>query len=117
MNILIFESSNFCNLYSKEETMEEQKQPLKLSQEEKYNIAKKRVNEIRGYYGHLAIYIIVNITLVLIWYFTDRGSYMWFFWPLGAWGVGIILQTLSIFVFRRGNWEQRKINEIMDKIE
>jgi hypothetical protein len=97
--------------------MEEQKQSLKLSEEERYKIAQKRVNEIRGYYGHLTVYVIVNITLFLIWFFTNRGSYMWFLWPLGAWGVAIILQTLNIFVFSKGNWEQRKIKEIMDKIE
>jgi hypothetical protein len=96
--------------------MEEQKQPLKMNEEEKYNFAKKRLNEIRGYYVSLAIYIIVNIALFLIWFFNGRG-YPWFFWPLGGWGIAIILHTLNVFVFGRGNWQQRKIKEIMDKME
>jgi hypothetical protein len=97
--------------------MEEQNQSLKMSNEEKYNIAKKRVNEIREYYISLAIYIIVNTALFLIWFFTDRRSYPWFFWPLGGWGIAIILHTLRVFVFGKRDWEQRKIQEIMDKIE
>jgi hypothetical protein len=96
--------------------VEEQKQSLKISEEEKYNLAKKRVNEIRGFYVSLTIYIIVNITLFLIWFFNGRG-YPWFFWPLGGWGIGIILHMLNVFVFGKGNWEQRKIKEIMDKME
>jgi hypothetical protein len=96
--------------------MEELKESLKMSEEEKYNFAKKRVHEIRGYFVSLAIYIIVNIALFLIWFFNGRG-YPWFFWPLGGWGIGIVLQTLNIFVFGRGNWQQRKIKEIMDKME
>jgi hypothetical protein len=96
--------------------MEEQKQSLKMTEEEKYNIAKKRVNEIRGYFVSLAIYIIVNMALFLIWFFNGRG-FPWFFWPLGGWGIGIIIQTLNVFVFGKGDWQQRKIKEIMDKME
>jgi hypothetical protein len=96
--------------------MEEQNQSFKMTEEEKYNFAKKRVKEIRDYYVTLAIYIIVNLTLFLIWYFRGKG-YPWFFWPLGGWGIAIILHTLRLFVFGKGDWEQRKIKEITDKME
>ncbi len=96
--------------------MEDQTQSLKMTEEEKYRFAKKRVNEIRGYYVSLIIYIIVNIALFLIWLFNGRG-YPWFFWPMGGWGIAMIFQTLNVFVFAKGNWEQRKIKEIIDKME
>jgi len=33
---------------------------------EKYEKAKKRVEEIKGFYSHLIVYICVNIVLVII---------------------------------------------------
>ena len=45
----------------------------KLSEEQIYEEAKKRVEAKRGFYSHLAAYVIVNIMLVLIWWFAAGG--------------------------------------------
>ena len=39
-----------------------------MSEEEIYKIARKRVEEKKGFLVHLAVYIIVNIGLVLLWW-------------------------------------------------
>ena len=38
-----------------------------MSEEEIYRQARKRVEEKKGFYVHFAVYIIVNIILVIIW--------------------------------------------------
>ena len=38
-----------------------------MSEEQIYELAKKRVEEKKGFFTHLIVYIIVNIMLVCIW--------------------------------------------------
>ncbi len=42
-----------------------------------------------GFRWHLAIYIIVNLGLVAIWYFTDAG-FPWPLFPILFWGLGVL---------------------------
>ena len=70
-----------------------------LSEEQIYEQAKKRVEEKKGFFIHLTVYIIVNIMLVLIWAFATGGGFPWFIFALGGWGIGILLHFLGVFVF------------------
>jgi len=89
----------------------------KLSEEEIYQQAKKRVEEKKGFFTHLAVYIIVNIMLVLIWAFPSGGGYPWFIWPLGGWGIGLLFHFLGVFVFsKRTSWEKREIEKEVEKL-
>ena len=72
-----------------------------LSEEEIYEQAKKRVEEKKGFFLHIAVYIGVNIMLVFIWAFASGGGYPWFLWPLVCWGVFVLLDYLRVFVFER----------------
>ena len=72
-----------------------------MSEEQIYEQAKKRVEEKRGFFVHLTVYILVNIMLVLIWRFANGGGFPWFIFPLGGWGIGIIIHFLNVFVFGR----------------
>jgi hypothetical protein len=72
-----------------------------MSEEEIYEQAKKRVEEKKEFFVHFAVYIIVNIMLVLIWAFAAGRGYPWFLWPLGGWGIGILFHFLEVFVFGR----------------
>ena len=56
--------------------------PVKLTDEQIYEEAKKRVEEKRGFYTHFTVYIAVNILLVLIWAFPSGGGFPWFLFPL-----------------------------------
>jgi len=73
----------------------------KLTEEQVYEEARKRVKEKKDFYIHFATYIAVNILLVIIWALTDLGGYPWFVWPLGCWGVFVLLHYLRVFVFER----------------
>jgi hypothetical protein len=72
---------------------------MKMTEEQIYEEARKRVQEKRGFYSHLAAYVIVNIFLFLLWYFSGRG-FPWFVFPLGGWGIGLIFHFLGVFVFQ-----------------
>lgn len=92
-----------------------------LSQEEayaqSYKRAKQRVEEVRGFFGHLAAYLAVNTFLFLLNMITSPDS-LWFYWPLMGWGIAVAMHFVSTFgpsslLGRR--WEERKIREYMEK--
>jgi fatty acid desaturase len=76
---------------------------MKMTEEQIYEAARKRVEEKRGFYTHFTVYAIVNLVLFLIWFFTGRG-FPWFVFPLGGWGIGIVFHFLGVFIFEgKGN--------------
>jgi hypothetical protein len=89
--------------------------PIQLTETQIYEEAKRRVEEKRGFYNHLAIYIAVNIMLVLIWAFAADGGFPWFLFPLGGWGIGIICHFLGVFVFG-GKMDRTAIEKEAEKI-
>jgi 2TM domain-containing protein len=87
--------------------------------DEKYEKAKKRVEEIKGFYSHLIVYICVNIVLVIINLVTSPGA-IWFYWPLLGWGIGLFFHAMGVFVFSKfpgKQWEERKIKEVMKEMD
>jgi hypothetical protein len=85
-------------------------------QDERYARARKRVEELKGFYVHLLIYLAVNTGLFLIDLF-DGGGW-WFFWPLFGWGIGVTAHAVGVFagegVFGQ-EWEARKIREMVER--
>ena len=72
-----------------------------MSEDQIYEQAKKRVEEKKGFFIHLTVYIVVNIVLVLIWVFAIGGGFPWFIFVLGGWGIGLLFHFLGIFVFEK----------------
>ena len=87
-----------------------------MSEEQIYEQAKKRIEAKRGFYGHLTAYVVVNIILVLVWAFAAGGGYPWFLWPLGGWGIFVLLNFLQVFVFPRKG-DKAAIEKEADKIK
>jgi sensor histidine kinase YesM len=81
----------------------------------KYMRAKKRVEELKEFYGSLIAYVFVMPFLVYINYRTSWG-FQWFWFPLFGWGLGLTIHALKTFGYG-ANWEERKIREIMEKEE
>lgn len=100
------------------------------TQEQNYIRAKKRVKEIKGFYIHLSVYIIINIFIsgVIIYGLMESGDSFsdaltnfgvystWCFW-----GIGMFFHWLGVFGFKSlgfgKDWEERKIREMMEKEE
>ena len=84
---------------------------------EKYFQAKKQVRKIKDFYRHLTVYSLVIISLATINLSTSP-QYLWFFWPLFWWGIGLVFHGMKVFIympFLGTNWEQKKINSLMEK--
>ena len=85
------------------------------TQETKYQKAKERVEEIKGFYTHLIVYVLVNLMLFTIDMMTSPDG-IWFIWPLMGWGVAIVLHAARVFFGTLGsNWEDEKIAELMNE--
>jgi hypothetical protein len=85
-------------------------------QQQRYERARKRVEALKGFYTHAAVYVLVNTGLFVINLLA--GGSWWFFWPLIGWGIGLAVHALN--VFGSGNmlgrdWEERKTREFMDE--
>lgn len=83
------------------------------SQDKAYDRAKKRVKEIKGFYGNLISYCAVIPFLIFVNFYTQN-NYYWFWWPLLGWGVGLASHAFQVFGIGT-SWQEKKIREIMDK--
>ncbi len=84
-----------------------------INKEEAYYKAKKRVEEIKGFYGNIISYCVVIPFLIFINYRTSW-NFQWFWFPMLGWGMGIVFHAFGVFGYGK-NWEERKIQEILDK--
>lgn len=92
------------------------------TKEERYQLAVKRVKQIKGFYTHALIYILVNLVFVYINFQNLDDGESYFQWrnfiTFSFWGIGLLAHGASVFlpnlIFGR-NWESNKIKEFMDK--
>ena len=100
--------------YTNEEEMSD------FRKEEAYLRAKKKVDSLIGFYWHLAVYIVVNIFLILLIGFNSDQGFSGF-GPYSTalfWGIGLFFHFIGVFgpdFFFGKDWEKRKLKEYMDK--
>jgi uncharacterized membrane protein YecN with MAPEG domain len=86
--------------------------------DERYEKAKKRVEELKKFYGNLVTYVAINIVLIIINLLTSPGK-LWFYWVTIFWGIALLLHASRVFILRGKflgeEWEERKIKELMEK--
>jgi hypothetical protein len=87
--------------------------------------AKKRLDELKGFYIHLAVYIGVNAFIMVniaVRSYGDSDT----FWNFGTfvtplfWGIGLLFHAVHTFNFNPflgKDWEQKKIQKYMDEDE
>ncbi|MGH1518577.1 2TM domain-containing protein [Chryseobacterium sp. JK1] len=87
-----------------------------------YQIAKKQVEQLRGFYIHVFIYLGVNLIIVYYNYtnLEPGESYFQFknFFTATFWGMGILAHAASVFLPRTRpikKWEEKKIKDLMDQ--
>ncbi len=103
----------------------------KISNYYKYERAEKRLKQIKGFYVHLFWYLIVNMgfTTAIIYGKIWRPGYSFSLESLTAhlelgyfsiwfwWGIGMFFHWYGVFgknLFFSKEWEQRKIQELMN---
>jgi len=45
---------------------------------------------------HTIIFLIINVFLCAIYYFTTPGGYFWPMWSIAGWGLGLIIHVVVI---------------------
>ncbi|UOB17221.1 2TM domain-containing protein [Abyssalbus ytuae] len=88
--------------------------------ENRYIKAKQRVEEEKEFYQHLVVYILVIPFLAFVNYWVDKWNFMWFFFPMIGWGIGLsfhAVKTFRWYPFLGKNWEERKLKEFMAEEE
>ncbi|PIF30874.1 2TM domain-containing protein [Flavobacterium sp. 9] len=100
------------------------------STDESYNIAYRKVKRIKGFYSHLKVYLIVNVIIIISNlnrghfgyvgnHFEVRGFGDWEIYSTAFfWGIALVIHAFSVFgrdFFFGDEWEQKKIQKIMEK--
>ncbi len=88
----------------------------KYIEEQRYLKAKKRVKEIKGFYVHLAVFLL-NTPLIITVNLLVSPYFHWFWFSVLGWGAAIGIHAFVTFngaLFGK-DWEERKIKELMNK--
>lgn len=88
--------------------------------EEAYLRAKKKVDSLIGFYWHLAVYVVVNIFLILLIALNSNEGFSGFgpYATATFWGIGLFFHFIGVFgpdFFFGKDWEKKKVEEFMDK--
>ncbi|MGX9787648.1 2TM domain-containing protein [Mycobacterium sp. MMS18-G62] len=73
-----------------------------------------RLKKKREFYQHLLVYVLVNAFLIAIWYFVAGRGFFWPIFPLGGWGIGLIMHSWDTFSPGRPTEDQirKEINRL-----
>lgn len=85
--------------------------------EKRYKLAKKRVEDIKVFYVHLAIYL-VGVGVFIYLNYLSKTGFPWALFPIGGWGLGVVnhgAETFNFNPFFGKKWEERKIRKFMEK--
>lgn len=84
--------------------------------------ARKKVEAIKGFYKHFAVYLLVNMSLLIAKAVTlEPGEEFFEFGNFSMaifWGLGVMFHAFGVFgttLFLNSKWEERKIQEYMEK--
>ncbi|WP_422079593.1 2TM domain-containing protein [Ulvibacterium sp.] len=89
--------------------------------------AKKRVEDLKGFYWHFASYVGVNLfisTLKVVRDMGDGETFVEAFWNFGTfavwlfWGIGLAFHAMKVFSYNpffSKEWEERQIQKYMEE--
>ena len=75
------------------------------------------VRDIKGFYTHLAVYLLSIAAMVVFNLYTGT-QHLWFIWPALGWGFGVASHGLAVFeVFSifGVDWEKRQIERRLER--
>ena len=93
-----------------------------LEEQSRLRRAKKKVEAIKGFYKHLAVYLLVNTGILIAKAVNLEPDEHFFeidtFKMAIFWGIGVLFHAFGVFgtsLFLNSNWEEKKIQEYMEK--
>lgn len=92
-----------------------------ITEEQRYEQARRRVKEKKRFYSHLTTYLVMGAFFFLLNFVTSPGHW-WFYWPMLGWGIGVAIQYFKVFGLPgsgagSSDWENREIEKEMRKME
>ncbi|WP_298925133.1 2TM domain-containing protein [uncultured Allomuricauda sp.] len=88
-------------------------------EKDKLKRAKKQVEELKGFYIHLVIYVAVNAFILVNIYLRSDNFWEWgHFVTLFAWGIGIFFHASKVFDFNPlfgKKWEEKQIQKYIEE--
>ena len=92
-----------------------------MKKDEKLERAKKRVEDKKGFYTHLSVYLSVGTFFFVMNILTWSGEF-WFFFPLLPWGIGLLIHYFTTFglpfsKILSADWEEEQLTKELQKIE
>lgn len=82
---------------------------------ELWEIAQKRAS----FKLHLTVYIIMNIFLWLLWYFTGQhasgNGFPWPVWASFGWGIGLFFHFLGAYIYPKNYSIEREYQKLKSK--
>lgn len=77
-----------------------------------WEIAQRRAS----FKTHLATYVVINLFLWGIWYFTDQrpshNGLPWPVWPTFGWGIGLFFHFLGAYVYPQANSVEKEYEKL-----
>jgi hypothetical protein len=77
--------------------------------------ARKRVRARSDFLVHLAVFLVANLGLIVLWTLAGRG-YPWFLWVLIPWGMGLAGHGLTLLIGPESSVEERAIKREMARL-
>ena len=91
--------------------------PPPLSPEEIDHLARRRAGSKLGWYCHAAVYVLVNLFLFSMSHYAF-GTRRWSLAPLLAWGLGLALHGVAVFVLGKGSGlRERMVQKEREKLQ
>ena len=98
---------------------------MQIEENDKYKRAKKRIDQLKGFYIHLLVYILVNLFILINIYIStvedNENFWQWeHFFVCFAWGIGLTFHAINVFginPFLGKDWEKRQIEKYMREDE
>jgi fatty acid desaturase len=84
--------------------------------EERLARARRRMEQIKGFYIHLAVFVLVLVGLTAVDFAT--GDTWWVHWVFLGWGIGVAAHGLAVLGGGSraiARWEERKVRELMER--
>jgi hypothetical protein len=73
---------------------------MSVTPDELRQVARKRLEDRRGFVPHLIVYVLVNACLIAIWATVANPGLFWPGFVLGFWGIGLMMHFWSAFISR-----------------
>jgi len=94
---------------------------------EKKERAKKRVEELKGFYIHFMVYVLVNIMIsvvIVVSHMYEGDNFFEALWDFATistwlfWGIGVFFHALKVFSYNpffNKEWEERQIQKFIEE--